>query len=486
MHRLLKRQLARLFGESGPPAELAEFLQVVDQTYGQFDDDRELTERSLELGSQELLQKNAELRAVFSAFPDSFFWLDPSGQVVDYKGGRDPLYAMSPPEVLGRYISEISFCRRPELFAPALRAVEKNREPVELEYEVEIDGRTESFEARLLPLVYGRILAIVRNITRRRQDEQALRRSREELEQRVAERTAALSAANAELTQEIAERTRAETRYKEAKEAAERANRAKTDFLSMVSHELRTPLTSVVGFAKMVHKRLAESVFPHTALGDARTDRAVAQVEGNLLIMVSEGERLTDLVNDVLDIAKLEAGKVVFRMDALPVRVLVNRAAEATAALFADKGLALERDIPDSLPTVLGDRDRLLQVLINLLSNAVKFTDSGGVRCAAQAGMGEVRISVTDTGRGIPPEEQARIFDKFQQIGDTLTDRPKGTGLGLAICRQIVEQHGGVIWVESFPGQGSTFIFTLPVALDKTAEAAPDEKDGKGEKDAAN
>ena len=473
MHRLLKRQLARLFGEAGPPAELAGFLEVVDQTYGQYDDDRELAERSLELGSQELLQKNAELRAVFTAFPDSFFWLDPSGQVVDYKGGRNPRYNLLPAQILGRNITETPFCNRPELFVPALRVVEKAREPAELEYEVILDGKTEYFEARLLPLVYGRILAIVRNITRRKQAEQDLSRSREELEQRVAERTAELSAANAELTQEIAERKRAEARYKAAKEAAERANRTKTDFLSMVSHELRTPLTSVVGFAKMVHKRLAESVFPRTALGDARTDRAVAQVEGNLQIMISEGERLTDLVNDVLDIAKLEAGKVVFRMEALPVRVLVNRAAEATASLFADKGLALERDIPDSLPTVLGDRSRLLQVLINLLSNAVKFTDKGGVRCAAQVGVGEVRISISDTGRGVPAEEQARIFDKFQQIGDTLTDRPKGTGLGLAICRQIVEQHGGVIWVESFPGQGSTFIFTLPAAPDKPAEEIP-------------
>ncbi|MEW5773252.1 MAG: ATP-binding protein [Thermodesulfobacteriota bacterium] len=469
LHRLLKRQLARLFPEPGPPPVLEDFIRVVDETYAQYDDARELAERSLELVSDEVLQRNDELRAVFTAFPDSFFWLDPAGRVVDYKGGRDPRYNLPPAEVLGRDIAKVPICRRPELFAAALRTVEAEREPAELEYAVELAGRPEHFEARLLPLVRGRILAIVRNITKRKVAEEALRRSREDLERRVEERTAALTAANAELTQEIAERKRVEARYKKAKEAAERANRTKTHFLSMVSHELRTPLTSVVGFAKMVHKRLAEHVFPHTDRGDHRTGRAMSQVEGNLQIMISEGERLTDLINDVLDIAKLEAGKVVFCMEALPVRMLVNRATEATAALFEQKGLALERDAPDSLPAVLGDRNRLLQVLINLLSNAVKFTESGCVRCTAQAGEGVVRVSVSDTGRGIAPEDQHRIFDKFQQIGDTLTDRPEGSGLGLAICRQIVEQHGGVIWVESEPGRGSTFSFTLPVAPDKPA-----------------
>ncbi len=452
MHRLLKRQMARLFRDNGPPPGLEDLLRVVDEAYRQFDDDRELTERSLELGSEELLQKNAELRAVFTAFPDSFFWLDAAGQVVDYKGGRNPRYNFPAAEVLGKNLAEVPICCRPELFAPALRNQGTDGDPVELEYAVVLEGRSEHFEARLLPLVRGKVLAIVRNITRRKSAEAELLRRREELEQRVAERTAQLAA---------------------AKEDAERANRTKTDFLSMVSHELRTPLTSVVGFAKMVHKRLAEHIFPRLPLGDSRTDRAVNQVEGNLRIMVSEGERLTDLINDVLDIAKLEAGKVVFRLEALPVRILVNRAAEATAALFEQKGLALDRDCPDSLPPVLGDRDRLLQVLINLLSNAVKFTEAGAVRCTVRAGDGVVQVSVADPGRGIAPADQARIFEKFQQIGDTLTDKPGGSGLGLAICRQIVEQHGGVIWVESAPGAGSTFAFTLPVA----AGADPDQQE---------
>jgi len=471
VHRLLKRQLTRLFRESDPPAGQYELLRVVDETYRQYDDDLELAGHSLELVSEELLQKNDELRAVFAAFPDCFFWLDAAGRVVDYKAGRNQRFRLAPADVVGRPIAEAPVCRRPELFAAALRAVEEGREPVELEYAVDLDGRPEHFEARILPLVRGRVLAIVRTITGRKQSEEALRRSREELEKRVTERTAELTAANAELTQEIIERKRAEDRYRAAKESAERANRTKTDFLSMVSHELRTPLTSVVGFAKMVQKRLAEHIFPHMRLGDSRTDRAMRQVEDNLAIMVSEGLRLTNLINDVLDIAKLEAGKVVFRMEALPVRVLVNRAAEATAALFEQKGLRFERRCPDDLPAVLGDRDRLLQVLINLLSNAVKFTDRGAVRCEAQAGEGVVRVSVSDTGRGIAPQDQSRIFEKFQQLGDTLTDRPGGSGLGLAICRQIVEQHGGVIWAKSAPGAGSTFTFTLPVAPD----APPDQ-----------
>lgn len=249
----------------------------------------------------------------------------------------------------------------------------------------------------------------------------------------------------------------------EAKEAAVAANDAKSAFLTNVSHELRTPLTSVVGFAKIIRRRLDERVFPVVPSADARAARAVEQVRSNVDIIVAEGERLTTLINNVLDLAKIEAGKVEWKMEPVDPGTIVDRAVAATASLFEEKGLSLHHEVADDLPQVTGDRDSLIQVVINLLSNAVKFTANGHVTCRAERGTEEVIVSVADTGMGIAEDEQPRVFEQFAQVGDTLTGKPFGTGLGLPICKQIVEHHGGRIWVESTPGVGSTFSFTLPI-----------------------
>jgi CheY-like chemotaxis protein len=143
------------------------------------------------------------------------------------------------------------------------------------------------------------------------------------------------------------------------------------------------------------------------------------------------------------------------------------RASAATSSLISHAGLTLVTDIEPELPTIVGDRDRLIQVVINLISNAVKFTPSGTITCSARREGEQVLMSVADTGVGIAPEDQETVFEQFRQAGDTLTDKPRGTGLGLPICREIVEHHGGHIWVESRVGVGSTFAFTLPIpALD--------------------
>ncbi|MBL1178026.1 ATP-binding protein [Pantanalinema sp. GBBB05] len=240
-------------------------------------------------------------------------------------------------------------------------------------------------------------------------------------------------------------------------------DRMKTDFISTVSHELRTPLTSVLGFAKIIKKKLDEVVFPTITSDDKKVQRTVRQVEENIDIIVSEGLRLTALINDVLDIAKMEAGKVDWREESLHIEEIIERATAATSALFQAKNLTLVQEIEPDLPTLLGDCDRLIQVVINLLSNAVKFTDEGIITCRAVRQQNTIQVSVSDTGGGIAPEDQEKVFEKFKQVGNTLTDKPKGTGLGLPICKQIVEHHGGKIWVESELGQGSTFLFTLPL-----------------------
>jgi signal transduction histidine kinase/CheY-like chemotaxis protein len=249
-----------------------------------------------------------------------------------------------------------------------------------------------------------------------------------------------------------------------ARGVAEEADAAKSAFLSTVSHELRTPLTSVLGFAKIIKKRLDDRIFPLVPTEDGKIAHTVRQIGDNLDVVVSEGERLTKLIDDVLDLAKIEAGKFEWQMDAVTIPDVIDHATAATSSLFEQKGLRLVRQIDEGLPGVTGDRDRLIQVVINLISNAVKFTESGSITCRARRDHDEVIVSVVDTGVGIAPADQVKVFERFKQVGDTLTDKPKGTGLGLPICREIVEHHGGRIWVESLPGRGSTFAFSLPVA----------------------
>jgi signal transduction histidine kinase/CheY-like chemotaxis protein/ligand-binding sensor domain-containing protein len=254
----------------------------------------------------------------------------------------------------------------------------------------------------------------------------------------------------------------------QARAAAEEANEAKSSFLSTVSHELRTPLTSVLGFAKIIKKRLDEKIFPLLKIEDNKTQRTVDQVAENLNVVVAEGERLTTLINNVLDLAKIEAGKIEWHQETLTVPELIDRATAATSSLFDSSGLKCRKEVEANLPEIIGDRDKLIQVVINLISNAVKFTDKGSVTCRALRKNGEIVVSIIDTGMGIAPEDQPKVFEKFKQVGETLTNKPKGTGLGLTICKEIVEHHGGRIWVESEIGVGSTFSFALPIK-NKTA-----------------
>jgi signal transduction histidine kinase/DNA-binding response OmpR family regulator/ligand-binding sensor domain-containing protein len=258
-----------------------------------------------------------------------------------------------------------------------------------------------------------------------------------------------------------------------ARSAAEEADAAKSAFLSTVSHELRTPLTSVLGFAKIIKKRLEDRIFPLVQTDDRRIRQTMQQVEENLKVVVSEGERLTKLIDDVLDLAKIEAGKLEWHMESVDIADVIEHATAATASLFEQKGLALVKDVDPGLPAVTGDRDRLIQVVINLISNAVKFTERGSVVCRAVHRDGTLLVSVVDTGLGIAPADQPKVFERFKQVGDTLTDKPKGTGLGLPICREIVEHHGGRIWVESEAGRGSTFTFALPAAGAPAADSGP-------------
>lgn len=290
-------------------------------------------------------------------------------------------------------------------------------------------------------------------------------------------RTMELMEMTSQLQKEVDDRHKAEKALLKSKKATEymhqqlakaydrlrEVDKMKTDFLSTVSHELRTPLTSVLGFAEMVQLKLEDVIFPKIDQEDKKAQRAINTVSRNVAIIHKESKRLTTLINDVLDIAKMEAGRIEWKHLPMVVPDICQQAADATMSLFTKKHIELKMDIQQDLPELMGDPDRLVQVVINLLSNAVKFTDAGHVGLRAMMDNGMIRIDVQDTGVGIRPEDKDKVFEKFKQVGDTLTDKPTGTGLGLTICKGIVEHHGGAIWVESELGKGSTFSFTLPL-----------------------
>lgn len=240
--------------------------------------------------------------------------------------------------------------------------------------------------------------------------------------------------------------------------------RMKTDFTSTVSHELRTPLTSVLGFAKIIQKRFQEVILANYTPKEKKELRAVKQISQNLEVIVSESKRLTNLINDVLDISKMEAGRIDWRFARCDSREIIQQAIQATDGLFGTKPVTLVQEIPETLPEVVADADRVVQVAINLISNAVKFTDEGTVTVSVSADGPNMEVRITDTGSGISADDQKLVFEKYRQVGDVITDKPQGTGLGLPISKEIIEHHGGRIWVESVLGKGSTFAFTLPLA----------------------
>ena len=253
-------------------------------------------------------------------------------------------------------------------------------------------------------------------------------------------------------------------------------DRLKSGFLATVSHDLRTPLTSIMGFAKLISRDFIKYFAPF-ATGHDRLARQAERIAANLAIIENEGERLTRLINDFLDLSKIEAGRAQWRDTEVDVAAALTRAADAVSADFdAKPDVRFTMTIAENLPPLTIDPDRLTQVLVNLLGNAAKFTDEGFVKLHAFTRDDLLRIELTDSGEGIQRESLEKIFDKFHQAqaSDTVEEnrRRKGTGLGLAICRQIVEHYQGRIWVESELGRGSTFILELPLAQPPDAAAA--------------
>jgi GAF domain-containing protein/anti-sigma regulatory factor (Ser/Thr protein kinase) len=233
------------------------------------------------------------------------------------------------------------------------------------------------------------------------------------------------------------------------------ASRHKSQFLANMSHELRTPLNAILGYTELILDGIYGE--PPEKIRDVmeRVDKS--------------GRHLLGLINDVLDLSKIEAGQLTLALNDYSMKEVVQTVSTAVESLAAEKKLALKIEVAADLPSGKGDERRISQVLLNLVGNAIKFTEAGEVRIEAIARDGEFVVSVSDTGPGIAPDDQQKIFEEFQQADSSATRKKGGTGLGLAIAKRIIELHGGRIWVESSLGKGSTFSFTLPVRVEPPA-----------------
>jgi signal transduction histidine kinase len=238
----------------------------------------------------------------------------------------------------------------------------------------------------------------------------------------------------------------------------EEASQHKSQFLANMSHELRTPLNAILGYTEL--------------MADGAYGEPSEKMLGILKRLEANGKHLLGLINDVLDLSKIEAGQLILELSDYCIQDIAQTVRSTLEPLAADKKLAFKVEMAGELPPGRGDGRRLTQVLINLVGNAVKFTDAGEVAIKAEANNGKFYVSVRDTGPGISAADQAKLFQEFQQADNAITRKKGGTGLGLAISKRIIEMHGGKIWVESQVGQGSTFAFTLPVVVERQVEPA--------------
>ncbi len=306
-----------------------------------------------------------------------------------------------------------------------INGLNKSREQIPLELSISTNQYTN----------YNTYTAIIRDITIRKELEDQLKVYTENLEKLIEMRTEELSEQNIALD--------------EANKQLKKLDELKSNFLSNISHELRTPLTSIKSSAKIIDK-----------YGEKKPE----SIKKFASIIIEEADRLTRLINNVLDLSKIEAGEMKFDFKPVNMYQLLEHIFTITNPFFVEKKIKYLISIPKNIPNVLIDKDSIIQVIVNLISNAVKFTENGFVKISiiiSQQGK-KLKFEVEDSGIGIAKEDIEQIFEKFKQSGDTLINKPKGTGLGLHISREIIQQHGGIIWAESELGKGSKFIFTIP------------------------
>jgi signal transduction histidine kinase/ActR/RegA family two-component response regulator len=467
----LRRQLKRFFPDDDVPAAMRPLVEAIDQAYTQFDNDRAMLERSLDLSSQELLQANSELRALVSAFPDHIVRLRPSGIILDIKGAPSEQSRRWLP---GRDFLDALDARGRGPVIEALHRVVSEHSAINIELEAGADaGAPRYYEARLLPLEEAQVLMILRDVTERhyaekqlRASQQALHEAHRDLERRVEERTAALGRANEELRREMAERQAAELARRELEEQLRHAQKMEAigRLSGGIAHDFNNLLTAIRGYSELLIKELHGSPLR-------------ADVEE----IFNAADRAATLTGQLLAFSRrqiLSPEILVLNQRVMDMTRMLNR--------LIGEHIAIDLHLASDLWPVRADAAQLEQVLVNLALNARDAMPQGG-RLAIEtlnreisAGEAQkqdvapgpfVELRVRDTGIGIPTEVLGRIFEPF------FTTKPKGagTGLGLSMVYGFVRQSGGAIAVDSAPGKGTMFSLLLP-RTDETSERTPTPK----------
>ncbi len=419
---------------------------------------RDITERKK---TEEVIRKAKEFSEnLVETAHDAIVCIDEDGRVIVWNHSAEKIFGYSRSEIMGQPITIIIPEKYRNKHLEGLKRFLQTDQTKIIGKKIEASGKTK--EGKEIPIELSlsfqktvndrySFTGIIRDITFEKEAKKQLVEKSNELEnysrtleQKVEGRTHELKNANIKLKEQ---------------------DNIKTEFLSVVSHELRTPLALVLGFARIIDKRFKNVIFPHVKTDDNKVQRSLSEVQQDLGTIILEGKRLTGLIDDLLDIAKIEAGKVEWDLESISVDEIIKQSIAVTRSYFKQNKLEMIEDIEGALPLVIGDKNRLKQVVINLISNAMKFTDRGSVTCSVRKQENEIMVSVIDTGMGIAEIDQGKVFEKFKQAGNNHTGKPNGTGLGLSICKQIVQHHGGRIWVESKPGKGSNFSFTLPISL---------------------
>lgn len=391
----------------------------------------------VQLSSEGLRMSEARYRSLFENATEGIFQADADGRVLSMNRAFTQMLGLGSQNPVGQRLRDVSGIEREE-FRRIVAVMAEQGRIQQAQLQLHGAGGRPVWVELSAHWVEGeggqrRIEGMVSDISLRRQAEAELTRHRDHLEELVAERTAEL---------------------REAKLRAEAANQAKGRFLATMSHEFRTPLNAILGFTQLLQMDAGIPAGP----------------QAKLQLMRDSGQHLLELINDVLDMASIEAGKVSLKPSAVDLRALLDMASDSVRLRAEQKGLAFSLDVDAGLPTlVMIDGQRLRQVLLNLLSNAVKFTDTGAVKLRAhivEQHPHEVRlrVEVADTGIGMTPAQQARLFQAFEQVSDA-SRHLGGTGLGLSISQQLVRLMGSQILVQSTAGQGSTFMFELNMPL---------------------